>query len=62
MVAILINKPNGYFLIFIFFNLCGTFDITHSPYIIETLSSPAEIFGLVVPQESQTPHALGLSH
>lgn len=62
MVDILINKPDGDFLIFIFFDLCGTFDIANSPYIIETLSSPAEIFGLVVPQESQTQHALSLIH
>ena len=62
MVDILINKPHGYFSIFIFFDLCGTFDTANSPYIIETLFSPAKIFGLVVPQDSQTQHALSLIH
>lgn len=38
MVDIIINKPSGYFSIFIFLDLCGIFDIAHSPCIIETLA------------------------
>lgn len=45
MVDIIINKPNGYLLVFIFLDLCEISDIANSPCIIETLS-PA---GAVLP-------------